>query len=368
MPATINRTMGSQCCIGCFAYEWLRQYVHDTSTEIGKCDYCGSKRVAVVDVGALYDPFKNLLELYVPSDDSHGEWLVDLIQWDYEVFDDDLHGSDGAARLLEDILGSGWDDDDGEPPAHAHDLYRHDSWYHTTMAEAWWEFCAGVIEDSTRKPDFPELLDEELARLEVDVPQGTVLYRARIGFVTDKDSSPKPFEGADIHAPPAKMAKAGRANTKGQVVLYVADQETTAVAEVRPWRGLLVSVAELQTAKDLSIVDLSKAPPPPNPFIDDAPRYERELEELLIAFGKELGKPLRRADNASDYLPSQNLVRRIRQSGFYDGIRYPSAMAPDGTNIVLFEPRTAWVGPSRLVEVTCVGVTYGPPEDDWGWV
>lgn len=51
------------------------------------------------------------------------------------------------------------------------------------------------------------------------------------------------YQGVDIADPPATKASAGRANRKGQVVLYCADQEETAIAEVRPARGNVVSLA-----------------------------------------------------------------------------------------------------------------------------
>jgi cobalt-zinc-cadmium resistance protein CzcA len=62
--------------------------------------------------------------------------------------------------------------------------------------------------------------------------------------VTDAQGSPRPFQGEEIGAPPRERAKPGRANREGDVVLYVADQQSTAVAEQRPWRGLHVSVAD----------------------------------------------------------------------------------------------------------------------------
>jgi RES domain-containing protein len=204
--------------------------------------------------------------------------------------------------------------------------------------------------------------------MEAKLPRGTVLYRARVGFVSGEHGRIQPFQGTDIGAPPPRQRKSGRANAEGELVLYVADEEATAIAEVRPWRGLFVSVAQVQAARDVRIVDLSEAPPATNPFTDESPQYEVELEELLMAFGEELGRPLRRADNPSDYLPSQKLVRRIRQCGFYDGIRYPSAMSSRGTNVVLFDPTVVEIGIARLVEVREIGVTYGSPEEEVGTV
>jgi RES domain-containing protein len=201
--------------------------------------------------------------------------------------------------------------------------------------------------------------------MEVELPSEIMLYRARVGFLSGESGGNRPFESADIGAPPPERAKPSRANAEGEVVLYAADQEATAIAEVRPWRGLLVSVAEVRVTRNLRLVDLSKPPPSSNPFTDEAPQYEQELEDLLLAFGEALGQPLRRADDPHDYLPCQRLVQRIRASRWYDGIRYPSAMAPGGTNVVLFDPPLVRIGASKLVEIREVGIFYDPVEDKW---
>jgi hypothetical protein len=60
----------------------------------------------------------------------------------------------------------------------------------------------------------------------------------------------------------------------------------------------------------------------------------------------------------------QKLVRYIRESGLYDGIRYPSAMVSGGTNLVLFNPELARIRSSKLVEVREVGISYGLIEDE----
>jgi hypothetical protein len=302
------------------------------------------------------------MELYVQSDTPHGEELIDLIQGEYEVFDDDLYTSGKAASLLEDILESGWDDDSGESPVDAHELYcrRDSTWSHTSMRDAWLEFCGRVREDPCHEPDLPILFDEELARTEVELPREGVLYRGRVGFEIGEGGLITPWTDMG----PPQTPKSGRANTEGEAVLYVADQEATVVAEVRPCRGLLVSIAEVRPTRNLWLVDLSKLPAPCNPFTAEAPQYEVELVDLLLAFGEELGRPLRRDDDALDYVPCQKLVRRIRSSGFYDGIRYPSAMAPGGTNIVIFDPKLATIGAKKLVEVQEVGISYEPFESE----
>ena len=149
----------------------------------------------------------------------------------------------------------------------------------------------------------------------------------------------------------------GRANAKGKVVLYCANRENTAVAEVRPARGEYISVAEVHTTKDLDLLDLSAELEWPNPFTDDSVNYRVEFAGLMAGFAEELSRPLRSRDDTTDYIPSQKLVDLIQKERT-DGIIYPSAMEPTGTNVVLFDPTAVQIGLSRLVEILDMRVQY----------
>jgi RES domain-containing protein len=212
-----------------------------------------------------------------------------------------------------------------------------------------------------------KFFSEELSRVEATLPSGTTLYRARLGFAAkDNSDQPVPYSGEELGPPPRKKAQAARANRKGEIVLYVCDQEATAVAEVRPARGLLVSIGRLHTTKPVRIVDLSKISSV-NPFTSDSVRYELELCELLHCFADDLSTPIRANDNPLQYLPSQRISRFVRDSG-YEGIRFPSAVATCGTNLVLFDTTAAQVESSWLVTVDTMETTYSPydPRDESG--
>lgn len=300
----------------------------------------------------------------------YGTAIIDLVQEEWAVFSERLLESDGAGLLLEAIMHSGWDDDSGEPLLDASDPYvaRHRRWSHDTLEDIWQQFADEVKSDPTRPLKFHDtdsdeyLIHEELmGRRTVRVPAGTVLYRARLGFVRDPDGD-KPYGGTAIGAPPPAEGRAGRANAVGKVVLYCADQEGMAVAEVSPARGEYVSVAEVRAARELEILDLVTEPEWPNPFTDDAVSYWVEFGELLAAFAEQLSKPLRSRDDPTDYVPSQKLAELI-QTARGDGIRYPSAMAPTGTNVVLFDPSVVHIGTSRLVEIVETSVEYREAQD-----
>lgn len=261
-----------KCCVDCFAHDWLKEFVLDNSDDVGVCEYCFSEGTSVIEVGDLYEPLHNLMRLYLPKGEaflipglsSDGEPLLDLIQEDYEVFADELLSSEVAARLLEDILRSHWDDDSGEPLVDAHEFYVRysDEWGHATMAEQWTSYCAEVKEHPRRKPRLHPLFDEELGRQETVVSQGAIFYRSLLGFERVADVV-QPYSGTRIGAPPKSKVRPGRANKRREVVLYVADEEETAIAEARPARGNLVSVAELRANSELRLVDLRVPVRPP---------------------------------------------------------------------------------------------------------
>jgi RES domain-containing protein len=219
-----------------------------------------------------------------------------------------------------------------------------------------------VKKDHTLKPDFHELFSEDMARAETALKEGTILYRARPGFAI-ADGKPVPYADSEIGAPPANKALASRASPKGIPVLYCANKEKTAIAEIRPQRGLLVSVAKMRTTKELRILDLCTRLPALNPFEEESLRYELELREVLADFSDELAAPLRRTDDPSDYLASQKLSALVEEAG-YDGIIYRSAMAPSGRNIVLFAPDAAAPVESELVEVKQITIRHGPYEPE----
>jgi hypothetical protein len=76
--------------------------------------------------------------------------------------------------------------------------------------------------------------------------------------------------------------------------------------------------------------------------------YWIEFATLLTAFADELSKPLRSRHDPTDCIPSERY-----QSVYSDGRSrwnsIPTAMAPGGTNVVLFDPSVVQIGASRLV-------------------
>jgi RES domain-containing protein len=347
------------CCPNCFSHQFIKQKIAELSNQTGQCPLCEAENVPLIEAAELGGYFNNLLSMYVVADDfESGESLISLIQWHWQVFDDDVLDEDVQADLLEDIANSDWDDDDGEGPLDAHELYQPlGGNFHTTHRDRWEEFCGNVRDNPDEGLPFEEFLAEDFAQLSVTLPVGTRLHRARPGFKPGEYGERQPYERDEIGAPPTEKAKAGRINNEGQRVLYCADQEATAVAEVRPARGFYVSVTSVTLNRETRVLDLAQGTDEINPFITDSLRWDVEIQSLLEAFADEMSRPLERDDDPAHYRPCQRLADYIREAR-YDGIRYPSALHPKGTNVVFFDPSIADIGESKLVKITETDLKY----------
>jgi hypothetical protein len=366
------------CCPECFVHKTLRSIVEDESDDEGECDFCGSENVPLVHVSVLYDALHNAVRMYRPAeagvavapwDDAweEGEPLYTTIDEDWHVFSEGIAASDTAVELLRAILESGWDDDSGEALPDPYELVvSRPSWVHQTPAEDWRDFCYAILHDESVDHYLPESLEEDIHILGRDISQ-QVLFRAQRGFGVGEFGSKVPYVGRRIGAPPPDKIKPGRANKRCEVVLYAAERPETAVAEVRPARGLLVSVGELEIKQPIRILDLLHVPPTIDPFTSEDFEYWIDFWGLMREFSRSLSTPLERDDQPEvDYRPSQWLCKWFRDRGF-QGIRYPSALHTDGVNIVLFDPTRAGFRQSSLVRVDAVEWSfseYDPDDDD----
>ena len=240
------------CCPNCFDHKWLKQHTAETSKNTGQCECCGEENVPVIEAGDLSGLFHNLLSMYVVAESYEtGEPLIWLIQWRWQLFNEDVLNEDSQVELLEDIANSDWDDDDGEPELDGRELYQSlGGSLHYTHRDRWEEFCDQVRENPEEKLPFEDYFAEDFAQLAVTLPTGTPFYRARRGFNPGEYGDRQPFQGDEVGAPPPQKAHAGRASVEGQRVLYCADQEATAVAEVRPARGHYVSIANVRLNRE----------------------------------------------------------------------------------------------------------------------
>ena len=255
------------------------------------------------------------------------------------------------------------------------ELWTRIDWMHHTLLDSWEEIAEELRQSEVHQPiapnlepDEPELaapmdtlqwFEEDIGRSVVTVPTASQVFRVRLGY-RKQDYRTLPYPIAEVGAPPpAVVTLPGRANTVGVSYLYVAEDERTAVAEKRPHRGTLVTLATGRTTRELRLVDLAAGMTLASPFDCNGEYLPSLVEscELFNHLNSEFAKPLRHTDDVHEYLPTQFFADWVKGHD-YDGIRYGSAMSEGGTNIVLFDPAAVEMIAVRLVRVDAVEVTY----------
>lgn len=184
-----------------------------------------------------------------------------------------------------------------------------------------------------------EALRSDITR---DVLAETTYSRARIGvkerlkpaLLADFNWIPKyyflPFSQADIGNPPVSKATEGRLNRARVSILYLASDPETAVAELRPHPGHVVSTAEFRALRPLCIADFSQHDL--RNFLSD----ERlELLRTILSFGAVLNLPVQPERNDL-YILTQLFSDCIRKAGF-EGISFRSSVGK-GSNLACFAP------------------------------
>jgi hypothetical protein len=134
--------------------------------------------------------------------------------------------------------------------------------------------------------------------------------------------------------PRLRRATEGRANPQGIPYLYTATVDETAAAEVRPWLGAYVSVAQLRTNRQLKVVNLTTADTRlPLCFHEPAP--EKRDAYVWRDIDRAFARPVERDDDSAEYTPTQVIAEAFKAAR-YDGVGYRSSLG-SGHNVALFD-------------------------------
>jgi hypothetical protein len=193
-----------------------------------------------------------------------------------------------------------------------------------------------------------------------EVVAGSVLWRAREGHgyrkeqVAEEEYEDMPCAlGPEDMKPKRHAAYEGRANPKGIPVLYTATERDTAIAEIRPWRGALVSASQLRVNRQLRIVNCTLKAGPLKFYLGEPEEAERERAnwgEIDRAYSR----PVMRHEDLAEYVPTQILAELFQSDGL-DGIAYRSSLGP-GHNLALFDLDVADVINGGLYSVEAVSL------------
>lgn len=170
-------------------------------------------------------------------------------------------------------------------------------------------------------------------------PYGTHLkyYRARIGDYLHSDNE-------EMMAPPVHRAVAGRCNPAGIPYLYLASTESTAIQEIKPQIGDIITLATFD-------VDMS------NVFSFNVYLFEHygivatdeQARCLLFLILQDLSSAVT-LENQLNYVPLQYVCEYIKSLG-YDAFAYSSAYGT-GMNLVMFN----WIDKVSLCKKAVVHI------------
>lgn len=209
--------------------------------------------------------------------------------------------------------------------------------------------------------EYEKILRPVMPYISAVINSGTRWHRARMGAkqraADFKEMGGPPTYFFEAHkdkligAPPVGVATAGRVNRPGVSFLYLASDQETAAAEIRPHPGELVSVGCFDVIRDIRVVDLRTHD------LTKLWRCDEDLEilELIIAMEK-IFSTTAPPSNKSAYTVTQFLGELFRRLGF-DGVTFRSTVG-NGDNLVIFDPSHAnWVDKSSHV-INVKRVTY----------
>lgn len=310
----------NKCCSNCFNDKLIIEYIEKESINTGDCQFCNSTNVKLVDTDNLIDTFEILLELYEESKNENSVELNILMQKDWEIFFDYAI----AKKLLPKIIAYSLDK-----------KYIHKNINYFSIQEIWNSFRTEIKHTNRFFPKYDNFKVDDLRawvnELKNDQFRKKIFYRARIS--DNKQLIPTEAMGK----PPTNIASSGRVNPIGISYLYLATDYRTAISEVRPHKGDMLTIAKVKITKKLNLADLRN----PRKNISPFSRPEASAEQLfkyislLQHLGEELSKPVLPREAHLEYLPSQYLSELIKDAGF-DGIIYKSSVG-NGDNLVLFE-------------------------------
>jgi hypothetical protein len=241
-------------------------------------------------------------------------------------------------------------------------------------SQSYWEFARATT-CRTRYVHDPEVeaflqaVRETCKKRVQTIPAGTVWWRAQRGhcrapMFQDGEclrNQPVPYPQERMK-PRRDCAAEGRANPKGVAFLYLATNRDTALAEVRPWKGELISVGLFKILRELRIVNCT-TDDHQILYDESEPTPEEREKAVWVAIDRAFSRPVTRVDDVADYVPTQILAELFKAEG-YDGVAYGSSLGPRH-NVALFDLDAADLIGRVLFKVKDISFKF---EQESSWV
>lgn len=337
-------------CEHCLAENELKHEIQQRGSTVDRCPIChseGGKAISATDP-QIKRIFRALIRLNFSEWDYNthigGDHLETVVMGSHAIFNlapnAELEAFEAAFLVMQD---EGWYPETGEE---------------ITLGGGYWD--GGILEGLRDQRDMRvervvrsalennwfeteaaarELVERLRGDLTEIVPTGSEFFRARIGvksrlvkkfdFLDDsRVFRYLPFGGKDIDRPPLKLATEGRFNRTRVSLLYLASDVQTAVAELRPHPGHLVSTGMFRLKRDLRIANFAKHDI--RNFLSD-----QRLEDLrsILSIADVLNVPVQ-PEHRALYAATQLFADVLRSAGF-EGLAFKSSVGK-GHNLTCF--------------------------------
>lgn len=308
------------CCPNCFHDKFLKKQIIEFSDKLGKCNYCSTQSINILNVEKLQDFFEIIIDLYEPS--FTGFTLSEILDKDWKIFNISTKLSN---ILILNILNN-----------KELSTLKYINVLEKLSEKVWIHFKEELKHKNRYFPNDNALSTKYLKRIIKDFKSITYpkeVYRARI------NTTESMYSKEEMGKPPFKIATEGRANPIGISYLYVASDEKTAISEIRPSKGDMVTIAKIKLPSELTFLDTTNLKNKISPFAySDNVSVLQSLYKsinLLEQFGEELSKPVLPREAHLEYIASQYLTELVKHFGF-DGLIYKSSVG-SGFNVVIFD-------------------------------
>lgn len=200
------------------------------------------------------------------------------------------------------------------------------------------------IYDSAIKDFLKTVLETSKSWVE-EVKEGSMLWRSQLGhdwepcYEGDEhiDGFPSPFNPKRMK-PLNDSAFEGRANPKGIPYFYLSTDMNTAMAEVRPWVGSYISIAQFKLLRNVRLINCTSEDKGAIIYFKEPEPKKREIA-VWRDIDKAFSRPVTSNETNADYVSTQIIAELFKNNGF-DGIAYRSSLGK-GHNVVLFDLNAA---------------------------
>lgn len=342
------------CCQQCFNETNIAQYITHNGDFRASCSYCESENVKAVNPKEIFQFVEKFAYGLKEVDD--GKPLFALLEEDFCFFEEKvLDKQNLLSNILSDnqeLLSKKYSVPDIQLTRDSWDEFRNEI---TTknrffpQTELYKNIFTNTKEMNNGQTNaFISLVDS----LTKSYSTGRVFYRARV----DENKLDIKY----MRAPPANIVTPGRANPAGISYLYLAEDEKTCIAEVRPSNGSLVNIATFNLNKELDLLDLTNPRKKASFLLQESESLEDSITHinLLEIFAQELSKAILPHRSHLDYIPTQFISEFFKTVCGFDGIIFNSSFG-HGKNIVLFDESVVKDNSMKYCRISSVDHKYG---------